>query len=155
MRLCTMGLMAAGLMGLAGGSASASTSILSFTITNNTSQDWISLVFEIRAPLAAPYNPSALSQVLFNTSNALAHSTTNVNATVDVPEAAGAKQVRFSFNELGRVQPGQTYTYSVTVENPEDSAFRIVRIATPVPTPGAAALAGVAGMVALRRRRTA
>lgn len=153
MRLCTKGLLAAGLLGVAGGAASASTSILSFTITNNTSQAWTSLLFEIKAPLAAPFNPSALAQVLFDTQDANAHFTNNVNAAAIVNESA--KQVRFDFNELGRVQPGQTYTYTVTVNNPEESAFRIVRVATPVPTPGAAALAGMAGIVALRRRRAA
>jgi MYXO-CTERM domain-containing protein len=155
MRLRTKALMAASLLGVAGGVASASTSILSFNITNNTSQAWDSLLFEIRAPLASPFNPAALALVLFDTQSAAAHSTTNVNTTVEVPESGGAKQVRFSFNELGRVQPGQTYSYTVTVNNPEDSAFRIVRIATPVPTPGTAALAGVAGLVAVRRRRSA
>lgn len=153
MRLRTKAMMAASLLGLAGGVASASTSVLSFTITNNTTQSWDSLLFEIRAPLTAPFDPSALALVLFDTQSAAAHTTTNVNTTVAVNESA--KQVRFSFSELGRVAPGQTYSYTVTVDNPQDSAFRIVRIATPVPTPGTAALAGIAGLVALRRRRNA
>jgi MYXO-CTERM domain-containing protein len=153
MRLRTKALMAASLLSVAGGVASASTSILSFNITNNTSQAWDSLLFEIRAPLASPFNPAALALVLFDTQSAAAHTTTNINASALVNESA--KQVRFSFNELGRVQPGQTYSYTVTVNNPEDSAFRIVRIATPIPTPGTAALAGVAGLVAVRRRRSA
>jgi len=153
MRLSTRAIAAAGLVSVCGGLASASTSILSFTITNNTSQSWLDLVFEIKAPLVAPYDPNALAQVLFNTQDSNAHGTTNAQTVVTVAESA--KQVRFSFNELGRVQPGQTYTYTVTVENPEESPFRIVRIATPVPAPGTAALAGIAGLVAVRRRRSA
>lgn len=151
MRPLTRALSAAALLSAMGASASASTSILSFTITNNTSQAWTSLLFEIRAPLAAPFNPAALSQVLFNTADAAAHSTTRPETGIFVAESA--KQVRFEFGPLGRMETGQTFNFQVTVDNPQDSAFRLVRIATPVPGPGTAALAGLAGVAAFRRRR--
>ncbi len=151
MRSISKALSAAALLGAVSASASASTSVLSFTITNNTSVAWTSILFEIRAPLTAPFDPGALAQVLFNTQNASAHTTTRPDTVVSVNESA--KQVRFEFGPLGRMDPGQGFDFQVTVDNPQDSAFRLVRIVTPIPAPGAAALAGLAGVAALRRRR--
>ncbi|MFM9957120.1 MAG: hypothetical protein ACKVZJ_03525 [Phycisphaerales bacterium] len=151
MRSLTKALSAAALIGAASASASASTSILSFTITNNTSQPWTSLLFELRPHLTAPAAPAAFEQVVFNPNSAL-HSTTRPETMILVNESNN-KQLRFEFGPLGRMEIGQVFNFQVQIENPQDSAFRIVRIATPVPAPGAAALAGLAGVAALRRRR--
>lgn len=143
--------LAAALIGAAGSAASASVSVLTFNVTNNTGQAWTQLFFEIKAPLAAPFNPASLALVVFQTSSSSAHTTTKADTTVLVQESA--KIVAFSFSDLNRVLPGESNTFTVTVENPDDSAFRIVRYASIVPAPGVAGLAGIAGLAAIRRRR--
>ncbi len=150
MRLISKALGSAALLCAVAGAASASVSVLTFSVTNNTTNAWTSVLFEIKAPLAASYDPLALALVLFD-SDLNRHSTNRADTTLTLNESA--KQIRFSFGELTRMTPGQTSTFTVTVDNPEDSAFRIVRSVTNVPTPGAVSLAGLAGLVAVRRRR--
>lgn len=154
MRLYSKAFVACALVCAVAGSASASTSVLTFTVTNATASAWTSLLFEIRAPLSAPYDPVALAAVEFN-SDASRHSTSQVGTFVELLQSGGLKQLRFSFSELGRVLPGQSSSFTMTIENPQDSAFRVVRIATAVPAPGAVTAAGLAGLVAVRRRRVA
>lgn len=151
MKLVSRALTAAALIGAATGVASASQSVLTFTVTNNTGTAWTSILFEIKAPVATPVDPAALAQVLFS-SDLNSHSTNRPDTTLTLNESS--KQIRFEFGTLTRMTPGQSNTFTVTVDNPEDSPFRIVRSVTPVPAPGAA-LAGVAGLAALRRRRGA
>ena len=134
------------------GTASASTLVLTFNVTNNTSQPWTSLLFEIRAPLSGNYSDSALAAVLFD-SNLSSHSTSQPMASIVVNESS--KQLRFDFDPAARQLPGFASTYTVTIDNPQDSEFRIVRMAESIPTPGTVGLAGIAGLVATRRRRVA
>lgn len=151
MRSSIKAALAAALIGAAGSAASASVSVFTFNVTNNTGTPWTQLFFEIKAPLTAPYNPASLALVVFQTTNSNAHSTTKADTTIIVQESA--KIVTFSFSELNRVQPGESNTFTVTVDNPDDSAFRIIRYATIVPAPSVAGLAGALGLAALRRRR--
>ncbi|MBL0927487.1 MAG: hypothetical protein IBJ11_07530 [Phycisphaerales bacterium] len=151
MKAIFRGLMAAAVLASVGTAASAQSLVYQFDITNPTGIDWKGIFFELKPRTGASYPAGSWAQVQFVSDLTRQTSTRPILSTVLSPDG---QTLTFNFPVSSLFKPSDPVaTFIVEFNNPQMVPVRIGYTPVFIPAPGAGALAGAAGLLALRRRR--
>lgn len=134
-------------------SAMAAQAEVSITLTNNTADSWLGVVFELRPPIGQVFDIAEFATVKFDSGLGV-HSVDRPVQNIFIPDAPDNKRVTFLFAEAGAITPGDfPVTFTVRVDNPPNMDFRIGYFTIAVPSPGAVAALALPGIALAARRR--